>query len=149
MNKYMKMAIDEAYYGFRHKHGGPFGAVIVKNNQVVGKGHNMVLKNQDPTCHAEIEAIRNACKKLKTYDLSGCDIYIVGDPCPMCFAAINWANINKIYYGCNTSDADEIGFRDKIFFDQAKELHKRAIQINRKECYKLYKDYFKTKHQLY
>lgn len=145
----MKMAIDEAYRGFKLKHGGPFGAVIVKNNRVIAKAHNMVLKKKDPTCHAEIEAIRSAAKKLKTHDLSGCDIYIVGDPCPMCFAAINWANINKIYYGCTTADADEIGFRDKIFFDQAKKLHKRAIQIDRKACYKLYRDYFKTKHQLY
>ena len=96
MNKYMRMAINEARKGIRNQHGGPFGAVIVKDGVVVGKGHNEVLKNNDPTCHGEMMAIHKACKKLKTFDLTGCELYTTGEPCPMCMSAILWANIDKV-----------------------------------------------------
>ena len=115
MNKFMKIAIDEAKIGIKEGHGGPFGAVIVKDGEVISKGHNHVVVNNDPTCHGEVDAIRKACKKLNTFDLSGCDIYTTAYPCPMCFGAILWANIEKVYYGCNTTDTEIIKFRDKAF----------------------------------
>lgn len=144
MNKYMKLAIEEAQKGISLGHGGPFGAVIVKEGKVISKGHNQVVANNDPTCHGEIDAIRKACKKLKTYDLAGCEIYTTGYPCPMCFCAILWANINKVYYGCNTSDTEIIGFRDKEF-EEGIPQKKIDIceEIDRKECLALYDAYKK------
>ena len=141
MNKYMKMAINEAKKGIRNGHGGPFGAVIVKNDEVIAKGHNQVVKNNDPTCHGEIMAIHKACKKLGTFDLSGCEIYTTGEPCPMCMAAILWANIEKIYYGCNILDTEEIGFRDKKFYEQFANREQFIYELDRKQCLKLYGEY--------
>lgn len=139
----MRMAINEARKGILNGHGGPFGAVIVKDGKVVGKGHNQVVKNNDPTCHGEIMAIHKACKNLKSFDLSGCEIYTTGEPCPMCLAAILWANIDKVYYGCNIYDTEDIGFRDNAFYkiqnsDAKKEFVK---ELNREECLKLYDEY--------
>ncbi len=151
MNKYMKMAIAEAKRGIRAGDGGPFGAVIVKDGVVVGKGHNQVLKNNDPTCHGEVMAIHKACKKLKTFDLSGCEIYTTGEPCPMCMAAILWANIDKVYYGCNIFDTQELGFRDALFYkmQEPDEREKFAVELDRKECLKLYKEFLSIKHTIY
>ncbi len=145
MNKFMEIAIAEAYKGIRNYEGGPFGAVIVKDGEVVGKGHNQVLKNNDPTCHGEIMAIHDACKNLNTFDLSGCEIYTTGEPCPMCFGAILWANITKIYYGCNIKDTDKIGFRDDKFYNLTKEENKRKLLsvLDRDECLRLYDEYIK------
>jgi len=149
MDKFMNLAIIEAQKGIQNSHGGPFGAVIVKNNKVISKGHNKVIKNNDPTCHGEIDAIRKACKKLKTFDLSGCDIYTTGYPCPMCFCAILWANINKVYYGCKTTDTEMIGFRDKEFEDKipAKKIE-MCSQLDREECLKLYAEYKNIKEKI-
>ncbi len=142
MNKYMKIAIGEARKGIRHGHGGPFGAVIVKDGVVVGKGHNQVVKNNDPTCHGEMMAIHKACKTLGTFDLSGCEIYTTGEPCPMCMAAILWANIEKVYYGCNIVDTEEIGFRDKKFYDMSEEeRNAMVVELDRKAVLKLYAEY--------
>ena len=142
MNKFMKAAIIEAQKGISLGHGGPFGAIIVKDGKIISKGHNHVVVNNDPTYHGEIDAIRKACKKLKTFDLSGCEIYTTGYPCPMCFCAILWANINKIYYGCNTTDTQIIGFRDKEFEDNIAQKKVDICQeLNRKECLELYKSY--------
>ncbi len=143
MNKYMRMAINEAKKGIRNGHGGPFGAVIVKDGVVVGKGHNQVVKNNDPTCHGEIMAIHKACKKLGTFDLSGCEIYTTGEPCPMCMSAILWANIEKVYYGCNILDTEDIGFRDKKFYEmQQIDARKQFVhELDRKQCLKLYGEY--------
>ena len=143
MNKYMKMAIAEARRGIRLGHGGPFGAVIVKDGFVVGKGHNQVVKNNDPTCHGEIMAIHKACKKLGTFDLSGCELYTTGEPCPMCMSAILWANIDKVYYGCNILDTEDIGFRDKKFYEmQQIDARKQFVhELDRKQCLKLYGEY--------
>ena len=143
MNKYMRMAIAEARKGIRNGHGGPFGAVIVKDGVVVGKGHNQVVKNNDPTCHGEMMAIHKACKNLGTFDLSGCEIYTTGEPCPICMSAILWANIDKVYYGCNILDTEDIGFRDKKFYDMQKpgEREKLVIELDRKACLKLYAEY--------
>ena len=141
MNKYMRMALNEARKGIKAGHGGPFGAVIVKDGVVVAKGHNQVIKSNDPTCHGEIMAIHKACKKLGTFDLSGCEIYTTGEPCPMCMAAILWANIEKVFYGCNILDTEEIGFRDKKFYEQFANREQFIQELDRKQCLKLYGEY--------
>ena len=141
----MRMAIKEAQKGILLGHGGPFGSVIVKDGKVVSKGHNHVVAHNDPTCHGEVDAIRKACKKLNTFDLSGCEIYTTGYPCPMCFCAILWANIQKVYYGCNTTDTKIIGFRDKEFEDGIPQKKIDICQeLDRKECLSLYEDYMNT-----
>lgn len=141
MNKFMEMAIEEAKKGILQGHGGPFGCVIVKNDEIVGKGHNEVLKNNDPTCHGEIMAIHEACKTLNTFDLTGCEVYTTGEPCPMCLAAILWANIEKVYYGCNIFDTEKIGFRDNKFYkfqNNPSQRQKMIKEVDRDQCLKLY-----------
>ena len=110
--EFMEIAVDEAKDGILNHDGGPFGTVIVRDGEVIASGHNRVLSSNDSTRHGEIDAIRKAESKLGTYDLSGCELYTTGEPCPMCLAAILWANIEKVYYGCRLSDNEEIGFRD-------------------------------------
>ena len=117
MNKYMKVAIDLSRDNLTTNVGGPFGACIVLDGKIVGKGSNHVLSNNDPTAHAEVMAIRDACKNLNTYDLSGCILYTSSYPCPMCLSAIMWSNIKKVYYGNTKEDADNIGFRDDFIYD--------------------------------
>ena len=141
MNKFMKQAIIEAYRGINGGHGGPFGAVIVKDGKIIARGHNKVLKNNDATCHGEMVAIRRASKKLGTHDLSGCEIYTTGEPCPMCRGAIMWANIERVYYGCNIDDTEIIGFRDKKFYEGAGVRDDFSTELDREECLKLYRDY--------
>lgn len=145
MDQYMKIAIEEAYDGINAGDGGPFGAVIVKDGKIIGRGHNRVVKNGDPTCHGEMEAIRDACKKMGTFDLSGATIYTTGEPCPMCLGAILWANIEKVYYGCNVIDTERIGFRDEKFYELSKPENKARLQteLDRDECLKLYDEYLK------
>lgn len=143
MNKFMKLAIEEARKGIQNNDGGPFGACIVKNGKVIAKGHNRVVANNDPTCHGEIDAIRKACKKLKTFDLTGCDLYTTGEPCPMCACACLWANMNKIYYGGRTEDIANLGFKDEHFY---KKLHITIPQnyfeeCDRDACLQLFTDY--------
>lgn len=137
-NPYMKLAIEEAESGIHAGHGGPFGCVIVKDGVVIGRGHNEVLKRNDPTCHGEMLAIREACKAVGTYDLSGCELYTTAAPCPMCFGAILWANIRKVYYGCSVSDTDKIGFRDEEFYNAK---HDFFEELDRPECLKLFQEY--------
>ena len=98
--------------------GGPFGAVIVKDGKIIAHGVNRVTANNDPTAHAEISAIRAACEKLHTFDLSGCEIYTSCEPCPMCLGAIYWAHLDKIYYGNNKHDAADIGFDDSFIYNE-------------------------------
>ena len=143
MDQYMKIAIEEAYDGINAGDGGPFGAVIVKDGKIIGRGHNRVVKNGDPTCHGEMEAIRDACKKMGTFDLSGATIYTTGEPCPMCLGAIMWANIEKVYYGCNVIDTERIGFRDEKFYELSKPENKARFEteLDRDECLKLYDEY--------
>ncbi|MCL2610443.1 MAG: nucleoside deaminase [Defluviitaleaceae bacterium] len=116
--KFMEIATqkaeENAVEGF--KAGGPFGAVIVQKGKIIGKGRNQVLENHDPTAHAEVQAIREACLYLGTHDLSGSVIYTSCYPCPMCMAAVMWANIKKIFYGNTQKDAAKIGFRDDNFY---------------------------------
>ncbi len=110
--------------------GGPFGAVIVKNDQIIAEGCNMVTRENDPTAHAEVVAIRDACKKLKTFDLSGCEIYTSCEPCPMCLAAIYWARLDTVYFANEKHDAANIGFDDKFIYDEfALDINKRKIKM--------------------
>jgi len=143
MNKFMHMAIAEARKGIRSGHGGPFGSVITKDGKVVAKGHNQVVKNQDPTCHGEMMAIHKACKKLGTFDLSGCELFTTAEPCPMCLGAILWANIKKVYFGCNIVDTEHIGFRDKVFYEinESGKKDELVIELDRKQCLKLFEEY--------
>lgn len=111
----------------------------------------MVINN-DPTCHGEIDAIRNACNNLGTFDLNGADIYTTGEPCPMCLGAILWANIDKIYYGCSINDNDRIGFRDEIFYKNlsisTEKMKDRIIQVEHDACIKLFDDYMKIQNKI-
>jgi guanine deaminase len=115
---FMRAALHSAKRGMMRGSGGPFGAVLVKNGKVLAVSHNRVLKMQDPTCHAEINAIRTASRKLKTFDLSGCEIYSTTEPCPMCFAAIHWARIRKVYYGTAIADVRRRGFHELCISNQ-------------------------------
>lgn len=143
MNIYMKTAIEEATRGIKNNEGGPFGSVVVKDNKIVGRGHNQVVLLGDPTCHGEMQAIRDACKNLGTFDLSDCILYTTGEPCPMCISACMWANIKKVYYGCTISDNEDIGFRDKRFYDELnmKKQSDYTECIDREECLKLFSEY--------
>ena len=122
MNEYMKIAKELSENNLKTNVGGPFGACVVKDGKIVGQGSNHVLSNNDPTAHAEIMAIRNACENLGTYDLSECQIYTSCYPCPMCLSAIIWANIKKVYYGNTKEDAANIGFRDDFIYDYINKL---------------------------
>ena len=114
----MRMAIRLAEKNVALDKGGPFGAVIVKNDKVIAKSANKVTRSKDPTAHAEVSTIRLACKKLNTFDLSGCIIYTSCEPCPMCLGAIYWANIDTIYYGNTKNDAAAIGFNDQFIYKE-------------------------------
>lgn len=116
-NYFMQEAIKLAQYSLENG-GGPFGAVIVKNNEIIATGHNQVTINNDPTAHAEVVAIRNACKRLNTFDLSGYQIYTSCEPCPMCFGAIYWARLDTVYYAATADDAAAIGFDDRFIYDE-------------------------------
>ena len=138
---FMSLAVEEARRGIRAGHGGPFGSVIVKNGEVIASGHNMVIENNDPTCHGEVSAIREACKKLGTFDLSGCEIYTTGEPCPMCLGACLWANLRRIYYGATSLDIHEIGFRDDVFYKQLSNKQEILEQTGRQLCLELFEEY--------
>jgi guanine deaminase len=116
--KFMQVAIDLARNGMKAGVGGPFGCVIVKDGQIIAKGSNAVTSTNDPTAHAEVVAIREACKVLGTHQLNGCDLYTSCEPCPMCLGAIYWARPDQVYYGCNREDAAAAGFDDKFIYDE-------------------------------
>lgn len=149
----MELAIAEARTGIRNGHGGPFGAVVVKHGNVIASGHNHVLANNDSTCHGEIDAIRRAEQKLASYDLDGCELYTTAEPCPMCLAAILWANIKKVYYGCSVEDTEKIGFRDKKFEKllgkHSKELEAMLEQRDREICLELFDEYNQMSKTIY
>lgn len=138
MNKFMTIAVEEARTGIRAGHGGPFGCVIVRDGEVIGRGHNEVVKRHDPTCHGEVMAIRNACKNIGSFDLAGCELYTTAEPCPMCAGAIMWANIAKVYYGCNIADTDSIGFRDKQFYEAPEDI---SEELDRDACLEVFEEY--------
>ena len=124
---YMAHAIELSVYNVK-RGGGPFGAVIVKDGEIVGEGFNEVTASNDPTAHAEVVAIRNAARKLQSFDLSGCTIYTSCEPCPMCLGAIYWAKIDRMYYGNTKMDADQIGFNDDFIYKEiGKPLGERQL----------------------
>ena len=143
--EFMEKAISEAREGIHHGDGGPLGAVVVKDGELVAAGHNRVLANNDSTCHGEIDAIRKAEQKLETFDLTGCQLYTTGEPCSMCLAAILWANIEKVYYGCRLEDAEKIGFRDNKFdqmMGRRAELPEGFLEErDREKCLELFTEY--------
>ena len=126
MQEAIRLSVDKMQEG----HGGPFGAVVVRHNQVIARGYNNVLRSNDPTAHAEVEAIRKASQLLGTPDLSDCELYTSCEPCPMCLGAIYWARLRKVYYGNTRHDAAAIGFDDAFIYDELdKDPGERAIPM--------------------
>ena len=143
-SEFMQIAIQEAREGISNGDGGPFGTAIVRDGVLIASGHNHVLAYNDPTCHGEVDAIRKACKRLGTFDLTGCELYTTGEPCHMCLCACMWANISKIYYGCTIADNEIIGFRDNKFdqiFGGRDKLGDYMTEIDREACLRLFQDY--------
>ena len=131
-NRFMQMAVDLSQYALDSKCGGPFGAIIVKKGKIVGSSGNKVFTNCDPTAHAEVMAIRDACKNLQSTDLSGCQIYTSAEPCPLCTAAIYWSKIEAVYYSNTEEEALEHGFIDKeILAELRKPKEKRSLLFKR------------------
>lgn len=124
MQRAIQLAIENVHSG----KGGPFAAVIVKEGAIIGEGANSVTSTNDPTAHGEINAIRNACRALKTFTLKGCEMYTSCEPCPMCLAATYWARIDAIYFGSNSDDAARAGFDDSYFYEEIK-LHRDARSL--------------------
>lgn len=151
----MNLAVGQAKETMNKNIGGPFGAAIIDSEgNIIAVNSNRVLGDHDPTAHAEITAIREACKKLGTHDLSGCTIYATGYPCPMCLGAMVWANIKKCYYGCRPSDAEQIGFRDDFIYRFIKDGCKDAeilelTESHREQCLELFKEYHEEEKELY
>jgi len=146
--KFMSAAIEVARKHCMKYEGGPFGAVVVKGGKIISAGWNTVTTDNDPTCHAEVNAIRKACKKLGTYDLSGCEIYSTTEPCPMCLGSIYWARPKAVYFGNSRRDAAKIGFDDQFIYDEIKRpISKRKIKtvhgIMAKEVNTLFKEWKK------
>lgn len=156
MNKYMNIAKELSEKNLKTNEGGPFGACIVKDGQIIGKGSNSVIKNNDPTAHAEILAIREACKNINSYDLSDCELYTTCYPCPMCLSATIWANIKKVYYGNSKEDAENIGFRDDYIYNYIKNLTENNNDsnilelkcIDREETIKAFKSFQEKKDRI-
>ena len=136
-SEFMLRAIELSIQSAKSK-GGPFGCVIVKDNKIIAEGHNQVTANNDPTAHAEIVAIRNACAKLNDFFLKGCDLYTSCEPCPMCLSAIYWSHVDNIYYANTRLDAKNIDFDDSLIYSEVrKEINERKIkmfQMNRNEA---------------
>jgi len=116
--RFMQEAILLSQHGMIKNEGGPFGCIIVKDDKIVGRGNNKVSSTNDPTAHAEVTAIRDACKNLGTFQLDGCEIYTSCEPCPMCLGAIYWARPKIVYYANNRTDAAAIGFDDSMIYDE-------------------------------
>lgn len=141
----MQIAVEEANTCLSDNNCGPFGACILFENIIIGLGHNKVIKNNDPTCHAEVDAIRYACSWLKTYDLTGCVLYSSCQPCPMCLTACKWANIERVYYANTKKDAEAIGFRDNKFYNmiEDKTYYDWSIHIDYPEALSTFNEYAK------
>lgn len=142
---FMKMAIEESKQGMEKNQGGPFGAIVVKDGKIVGVGNNRVTSSNDPTAHAEVVAIRDACKNLNTFQLDGCVLYTSCEPCPMCLGAIYWARPDKVYYANTREDAAHIGFDDDFIYNEINlPMNERKIpfeQINREEALSVFKQW--------
>ena len=143
--KFMRRAIELGRKGMDAGDGGPFGALIVKNGEIIGEGWNRVISSNDPTAHGEIMAIRDACTRISCYDLTGSELYTSGQPCPMCLSATYWARLDRVFYGFGIEDAAQAGFDDQLIFE---ELNKQPtqrripeIQILKTEALKVLSDY--------
>lgn len=149
----MKLGVIEARKTMNENLGGPFGAVIVDSeDNVVAVASNTVLGSNDPTAHAEINAIRKAGKILGTHDLSGCKLYATGYPCPMCLSAIIWSNIKEVYYGTELKEAEEIGFRDQKIYDFLNGSDLKLLKISQKDhdlCLELFNEYSEKNKEIY
>ncbi|MEY2465559.1 MAG: guanine deaminase [Verrucomicrobiota bacterium] len=146
MNKqFMREAIRLSIEMMRRGKGGPFGAIVVKGNKIVGRGSNQVTSGNDPTAHAEIVAIREACKKLKTFELDECELYTSCEPCPMCLSAIYWARLKRVYYANTRKDAARIQFDDDfIYTEVSRPISKRTLKMKpllRKEALLAFRDW--------
>ncbi len=146
--EYMQMAIDMARKGMQNGEGGPFGAVVVKDGQIIGRGNNKVIINNDPTSHAEVVAIRDACRYLGHFQLDGCILYTSCEPCPMCLGAIYWARPDRFFYACTRSDAADIGFDDDFIYQELNlDLTQRSIpasQISQSDALKVFQEWSAT-----
>jgi tRNA(Arg) A34 adenosine deaminase TadA len=144
-DNFMMEAIKLSIKGMRENDGGPFGCVIVRGDKIIGRGNNKVISTNDPTAHAEVVAIRDACKNAGTFQLNDCEIYTSCEPCPMCLGAIYWTNPKAIYYANTRIDAEEIGFSDALIYEEFnKKLEERIIPIQsilRKEAIKVFKEW--------
>jgi len=150
----MHAAIELSLNAVRSGSGGPFGAVVVSNEKIVGRGQNRVLANNDPTAHAEIEAIRDACRNLQRFDLSHCELYTSCEPCPMCLGACYWARFRAIYFAATRDDAAQIGFDDAVFYEEItkpitqRRLH--TVQVERERALPAFEQWRHSEHrQLY
>lgn len=139
---FMKVAIAQAEQNIKTGLGGPFGAVIVRNGEIIAAVGNRVTSTNDPTAHAEVVAIREACKTLGTFELSGCEIYASCEPCPMCLGAIMWSRIDKLYYAADRNDASRAGFDDELFYSElalpVEERMLKPTQLLRNEANKVF-----------
>lgn len=151
-NKFMAEAIRLSLKMTRRNKGGPFGAIVIRSGKIIARGSNKVISSNDPTAHAEIIAIRDACKKLKSYDLSECELYTSCEPCPMCLGAIYWARLDKIYYANDRHDASKIGFDDDFIYREFKKpLDKRKLKIKqlmRNEALRVFKEWRKKEDKI-
>jgi guanine deaminase len=143
--QFMRRAIELAQQGINNNDGGPFGCVIVKNGEIVGEGNNCVTSTNDPTAHAEVVAIRNACQNLNTFQLDNCVIYTSCEPCPMCLGAIYWARPAQIFYACNKTDAAQVGFDDDFIYQEIErpinERHIKTKNLLREEGLKVFENW--------
>lgn len=143
--KFLRRAIELAQKGVEAGDGGPFGAVVVKGDEIIGEGWNHVVSNFDPTAHGEIYAIRAAGQNIRSFDLNGCELYTSGEPCPMCLAATYWARIERVFYGFSIAQAAAIGFDDQYFYTElAQPIEQRKvteIQVLGEEAFEVLKAY--------
>ncbi|MFT4771719.1 MAG: tRNA(Arg) A34 adenosine deaminase TadA [Cryomorphaceae bacterium] len=143
--KFMRRAIELARKGMNKNAGGPFGCVVVKDGKIISEGYNRVTSKNDPTAHAEVVAIRKACKKLGSFQLEDCTVYTSCEPCPMCLGAIYWSRPKKVFYACSRSDAAAIEFDDQVIYDELElKIEDRQIpfnQILREEAVKVFNDW--------
>lgn len=141
----MKAAIELARQGMNSNTGGPFGCIVVKDGKIVGKGSNKVTSSNDPTAHAEVVAIRDACKNLATFQLDGCEIYTSCEPCPMCMGAIYWARPSKVYFAGNRHDAAHAGFDDSMIYEELTAPFDQrkipVINLGREQALQLFQDW--------
>jgi guanine deaminase len=142
-NKFMARAIELARHGIETNDGGPFGCVVVKDGEIIGEGNNRVTSTNDPTAHAEVIAIREACRKLGTFQLDGCAIYTSCEPCPMCLGAIYWARPEKVFYACTRDDAARIGFDDDFIYEELEKANADremvAVELMRNEALEVFR----------